>query len=88
MFHTPRQVWQLEDTLAWERAEAEEALAAAETEAAEAEQAGLDAARELREAGKAKVCHGAWARTTIVRRRHSSLRTFKKHRASTNIFFN
>ena len=50
MFHTPRQVWQLEDTLAWERAEAEEALAAAETEAAEAEQAGLDAARELREA--------------------------------------
>ena len=31
---------------------------------------------------------GAWARVTIDRFRHSSLSTFKKHRASTNTFFN
>ena len=73
MFHTPRQVRQLEDTLAWERAEVEEALAAAETKAAEAEQTGLDAARELREAGKAKVCRG---RPPTVGRGHASCLTF------------
>jgi hypothetical protein len=37
-------------------------------------------------AAASTVWRGVWARVTIVRCRHLSLSTFKKHRASTNLF--